>query len=329
MPVGLSSCKRPHRTGLEDEAKDALETETLVAGDEAAAASFLDPLTNAPWLGHADDGALVKLEFFAEPGSPMTLCRTTIHHFFGSPTTGKSEFAASSKLTAITWHDGKSRGSYDAEAGVITASIDSKLGKHQVALKQVTVASDPLLATFRKSIPDDDASKALHEKFSERLANGARWWKSVADWEKIVTAQELVAGDSAVLIRPAGKVPIKLPALKPGASFDVPLICHLPPGTTLALADQTVGVMVELQHEDNVRAMWALASLNPGANTQEIQAHWAGGKDDPELTGAATLYIYLCKSGADNQTAETNRPVSNLLKIELEIGAAGSAEPAE
>ena len=340
LVFALQACKKPGAVESEDELKatelaanepdipadpEPVDKAEMVGADSPEPPqedeNFLQPLTSAPWLGHADDGVLVKVEFFAKIEGGATLCRTTVKDASGRSANTKSPFSASSELGKIIWEDGKSRGSYDADAKVVEASVTSKIGEHRVKLRQVTVESHPELAAARTSIPDDEDSQVVHQKFADRLESGASWWKSVDEWDKLVTPEALAAdGNYAALIRPAGNDPIKLPEIEPGGNFSIPLIAHLPPGMTLAKKDQTLGVMAELHQGDRVRSMWSLVTLSPGALTQDVSAHWAGDKSESAWNGAATVYIYLCKTGGGGRMAMTNQPASNLLKIDLEIG---------
>ena len=76
-------------------------------------------------------------------------------------------------------------------------------------------------------------------------------------------------------------------------------------------------------------AAWILNLLNPGAIAQELNALWVHQRTEPVPTGQATLYIYLAqtRSEGDAKTVEIEKPISNLLKLEIELPAAAPASP--
>jgi hypothetical protein len=204
-----SGCKRRSIAVGGEEAPPAAETvpnKTPAPSAPAPTASeshFLDPLIGAPWLGHADDGALVRVEFFISSDRGSALCRTNIDHAFGGAPTAKSPFTATADLAHIMWDDGNSRASFDPATQTVTARVASNARVHQVALRQTSVTTNPELATFRSSVPLDEHTKAEHQKFTATLESGNRWWKSIDGWDKLVTPQDIVADDTSVaLIRP-------------------------------------------------------------------------------------------------------------------------------
>jgi hypothetical protein len=323
LTISVSGCKRPHvdYTEQEDAGSDGTP-DTPAGGGAEMQPSYLDPLLGAPWLGHADDGSLIKLEFFSTASASSTLCRTNITHAFGGSPTRKSPFTASSELKNITWDNGQSRGSYFPESRSITASVASNARMHEVVLEQVTAEDRPELATFRKSVPDDQSTQAAHKKFADSLEKGSRWWKSGVPWDKIASAENLAAdGNYLGLIRPAGKKQPIIPRLEPGAHFNLPIVCHLPPGSAIAEADTTVGIVAELHHSQNVQATWILNLINPGAIVQDLTAQWVSPKGEPFPAGPAKLYIYLAKTRTEGEVPTTaiDQPISNLLEVEIEI----------
>ena len=323
----VPACNRPQSVEAEGE-QDS--TEEVVEKERSA--TFVDPLLGAPWLGHADDGALVKVEFFVSDDSDTTLCRTSIEELTGPLPTTRSSFSASEQLETITWSKGKSRAKYNAETQTLEAKVVTDLKSHEVVLKQVSVDDHPELATFRKTIPDNERTRAVLEKFNEKLGRGTRWWKSNVGWDSLITPpEEIVAdGDPTVLIRPEGVKLPKLPAIDAGGHLNFPIICHLPPGTTIALDNLTVGVVAELHYNENVQATWILQDINPGAVVQNLTAHWVSAKGEEPPTGEASLFVYLADAPAKEniEASDLSKPFSNLLKIELVIGS-NSADPAE
>ena len=338
MMLGFASgCRRQKIVPAEELTEPAAETTPASvaeppAEEEPEQVHFLDPLLGDRWLGHADDGALISVEFFVSGDGGRALARTNIVHAFGGAPNVSSSFTATADLGVITWDEGKSSGAYDPANKSVTAKITSNARVHQVTLQQVNRKTHPELGSFRMSIPQDEATKAKHQKFAAAIETGKRWWKSIDDWGKLVTPQDLVANPNNIaLIRPAGKVPPKIPALEPGGHFNLPIECLLPPGTVLSEVDSTVGIVSELHHSGDVQATWILTRLNPGAIVQVLESHWIARPGDPVPTGPATMYIYLAKSIAKgepgNKVTELNKPVSNLLRIELEIGTPEKGAP--
>ena len=113
LALALAACKRTPSVGSEDDldAEESPRSDSVAAPVEGKK-SYLEQLTSAPWLGHADDGALVKIEFFAGDDAAAMVCRTNVKTANGNARTERSPFEASSKLTDITWDTGKSSATY-------------------------------------------------------------------------------------------------------------------------------------------------------------------------------------------------------------------------
>jgi len=323
-------CKRQGIVAADEEAETAAGAAPANTDDPPpdlvdSPGHFLDPLLGAPWLGHADDGSLVRVEFFVSDDAASALCRTSIVHAFGGAPTSKSLFTATADLAQITWDEGSSRASYDAATQTVVASIASNARIHQVALRQVNTDSNPELTTFRTSIPTDEQTQAQFQNFSAALETGKRWWKSIDDWGKLVTPQDPITGGTRLaLIRPADKFPPIIPSIEPGGHFNLPIECLLPPGSALAEADSTIGIVAELHHSGDVQATWIIHRLNPGAVSQILDAHWMVRPGEAVPSGDATIYVYLAQTkapqpGGSNRSTDLAIPVSNLLRIEIKI----------
>jgi len=333
LATAMSACNRP-RTGGPDAEPDPDQAKPPPASPDAIATesqtAHLDPLTSAPWLGHADDGALVQIEFFAGADPSNAICRSQVKTANGNARTEKSRFEADPELAKITWDSGKSSASYLPESKSLDAVVASSVGRHHAILQQVTAAARPELASFRPSVPDDARSRKVRDDFVASLGKGAGWWQSGTSWDGLVTPDEPIAAgaEHSALIRPAGKSQPKVPELTPGGSFRVPLVCLLPPGSALGEADSTVGIVTELQIAGGGHSAWILNQLNPGAAIQEFDAYWVHRKSEPIPAGPATLYVYLVRTRPEGTTraAEIGKPISNLLKLQIEL--AGTPIPA-
>ena len=331
--VPLSSCDRPQQGDRAGEQEQAASGGKGSAGNEIKQ-GHLAPLTGKPWLGHADDGTLVKIEFFAAKGSAKALCRASFEGFSGRGRVEKSGFRASEDLATIAWDNGRGSARFSAESGTVDATVVSTLGTHRVTLRQVTPESHPELKTFRRSIGTGEAVTAAHQKVVAVLEAGKRWWKSDPGWDSVATLEEAVEADEAdrlALIRPASAKPFKFPAPEPGGQVEFPLRCHLIPGAEIPGERPAVGVFCELHSEAGAQSAWGLVALNPGAAAQSITAQWQSSPDEPAPTGAATLLVYLTGvtsgEGGVVRNFEFDRPVSNLLKLDVEFTDEAEPEP--
>lgn len=332
LVVAMAACKRRPPAEPEEEETGEMKSPAAdsVAAPVASKTSHLDPLTSAPWLGHADDGSLVKIEFFSSDDPPAMTCRTSVKTANGNARAEKSSFTANPQLTSITWGDGKSSASYSPATQALDAIVVSNAGVHRGSLQQVSADTRPELSSFRTSVPDDERSRAAQQEFAAALGKGADWWESGAAWEVLATPEAITApAEYTALIRPAGKTQLKLPALQPGGDFNIPLVCNLPPGSALGEAQTNVGVVAELHHPDSLQAAWIINLLNPGAITQELNALWAHRDGEPTPSGPATLYIYLAQthSEGDTTTSDITKPISNLLKLKIELAGPPTPTP--
>lgn len=333
LASGVVGCKRPSSGAPDEVVADDLPGAGEAEAPVVRETEFLGPLTAAPWLGHADDGALVKVEFFAGDDPAETICRSHVKTSNGNTRTVKTPFTASSDLGEITWGEGQSHASYSAETESLEATVDSDAGLHRVTLQQVTPELIPELVTYRRSIPSDKQSEEAYQKFADGLEAGADWWESGGGWEVLVTPEAIQpAPIHTALIRPVGQGRLEIAELEPGGDFNIPIECQLPPGSSLGEDEATVGVVAELHHADSVAAAWILNLLNPGAIAQQLNALWVHQKTEPVPSGKATLYIYLARtrSEGDTKTAEIAKPISNLLKLEIQLpppGAPATADP--
>lgn len=167
-------------------------------------------------------------------------------------------------------------------------------------------------------IPTAQELDAAEEaSFKESLAKGGTNWSSM-DSFKPEGAEQEIATQNYLLIRPREDAPVRLPTLRQGGTPDynyrAALECYSFPDKHISRVDGKIKVSVpaEMHYEGAVLTRVTGATLRPMMRTQSVTATWWA-ESPGERAGTATMYVYI---------ADVDDPLkaySNFLKLNVDL----------
>jgi hypothetical protein len=167
-------------------------------------------------------------------------------------------------------------------------------------------------------VPTHEELDAAEEaSFKESLAKGGRNWSSM-DSFRPQDAEQDVATQRYLLIRPREDVPVRLPSLRHGGTPDYNyrayLECYSFPDKFISRTDGKIKVSLpaEMHYEGRVLSRVTEATLRPDMRTQHVTAAWWA-ESPGDLTGVGTLYVYI------GDANDPKKAYSNILKLNVEL----------